>query len=258
MKEKNYIKLNEECYWDPHQEVVYLNYELIHLSASMTSCLKLFIYYRGKPLKDIEIFDFVFKDNTKEFTNKAVRTLISGLRKKIPCLNIKNHYGGFYALEKYREPTPDFQEYLLDFIDQAKNGIVITDPNQKDNPIIYVNEAFTDMFGYSPEEVLGKNCRFLQKDDREQATRAAIKKAVTNQKEVSGILRNYKKNGELVYNEIQISPIFDKETLQLKYFLGIQQDVTQLHTLLSKLKELNCSTCESLIQEIGSKFPNNP
>lgn len=236
MKERNYIKLNQNCYWDPHQEVVYLDGVLTTLSAYKTRCLKLLIYHRGKPLKDIEIFDFVFKDESKEFNNKAVRSLISNLRNKLPCLNVVNHYGGFYSLEKYREPTPDFQDYLLDFIDQAKNGIVITDPNQKDNPIIYVNEAFTNMFGYSAEQVIGKNCRFLQGEDTEQFARSEIREAIKNHKEVLAVIRNYHKNGELIYNEVQISPIFDKHTLQLKYFLGIQKDVTELYTLMLKLK----------------------
>ncbi|QOP42087.1 helix-turn-helix domain-containing protein [Sulfurimonas marina] len=237
MKERNFIKLAQNCYWDPHEEVVYLDRAVIPLSENKTRCLKLFIYYRGKPLKDIEIFDFVFKDDSKEFTNKTIRSLISNLRNKLPCLNIINHYGGFYSLEKYREPTPDFQEYLLDILDQAKNGITITDPNQPDNPIIYVNEAFASMFGYSPEEVIGKNCRFLQGDDRDQSARDEIKEALRNQQEVVAVLRNYHKNGNLIYNEVQISPIFDKHTLELKYFLGIQKDITELHTLMLKLKK---------------------
>lgn len=237
MKEKNFIKLNNNCYWNPHQEVIYLDGAVVPLSDNKTRCLKLLIYHRGKPLKDVEIFDFVFKDGHKEFNNKAVRSLISNLRTKLPCLNIVNYYGGFYSLEKYREPTPDFQEYLLDFIDQAKNGIIITDPNQKDNPIIYANEAFVNIFGYSVEDVIGKNCRFLQGEDTEQSARIQIREAIKKQKEVLAVIRNYHKNGKLIYNEVQISPIFDKHTLQLKYFLGIQKDVTDLYSLISQLKK---------------------
>ncbi|MFT7860900.1 MAG: PAS domain-containing protein [Sulfurimonas sp.] len=237
MEEKNFIKLCQNCYWNPHQEVVYIDDCIVSLSENKTRCLKLLIYYRGKPLKDIEIFDFVYQDGSKEFTNKAVRSLISNLRNKLPCLQIINHYGGSYSLEKYREPTPDFQKYLLDILDQAKNGITITDPNQPGNPIIYVNEAFAGMFGYSAEEVLGRNCRFLQGDDRSQAALGEIREALQNKKEVVAVLRNYHKNGDLIYNEVQISPIFDKHTLQLKYFLGIQKDVTEFHSLMLKLKQ---------------------
>ena len=236
MKEKNLIKLNNHCYWNPHQEVVYVNDSVVPLSENKTRCLKLLIYHRGKPLKDIEIFDYVFQDSFKEFNNKAIRSMISKLRNKLPCLNIINYYGGFYSLEKYREPTPDFQEYLLDFIDQAKNGIVITDPNQDDNPIIYVNEAFVNIFGYSAEYAIGKNCRFLQGKDTEQSARIEIREAIEKQKEILAVLRNYHKNGELIYNEIQISPIFDKHTLQLKYFLGVQKNVTEIYKLISELK----------------------
>lgn len=236
MKEKNFLKLDKNCYWDPHREAVYVDGLLVPLSENKTKCLKLLIYCRGKPLKDIEIFDFVWKYKPLEFNNKAVRSLISNLRNALPCLNIINHYGGFYSLEKYREPTPDFQEYLLDFMDQAKNGIVITDPNQKDNPIIYVNEAFTNMFGYTAEQVIGKNCGFLQGENTEQSAIAQMREAIKKQTEVLAVVKNYHKNGELIYNEVQISPIFDKHTLQIKYFLGVQKDVTELYTLMMRLK----------------------
>ncbi len=233
------IKLNRYCYWEPIEESVYLAHSLISLSSKETRCLKLLINNMGKPLQDIDIFNYVWNEEYKEFQNKSVRSMISNIRKKLPCLNILNSYGGFYLLEKYREPTPDFQEYLLDFMDQAKNGITVTDPNQDDNPIIYINAAFTDTFGYYSEEVIGKNCRFLQNDDRDQTGIKEIKKSVENNKEVLAVLRNYHKSGKLIYNEVQISPIFDKETLEIKYFLGIQKDVTQMYALIDSLKKEN-------------------
>jgi PAS domain S-box-containing protein len=56
----------------------------------------------------------------------------------------------------------ELHEYLFEVIDQARNGITISDPNQEDNPLIFVNQVFTEIFGYSKEEVLGKNCQFYK------------------------------------------------------------------------------------------------
>jgi PAS domain S-box-containing protein len=121
----------------------------------------------------------------------------------------------------------ELHEYLFEVIDQARNGITISDPNQEDNPLIYVNQVFTEIFGYTKEEVLGKNCRFLQANDRDQANLQKIRDAVANKTETITVLRNYTKEGKLIYNEIKVSPIFDKKTGALKYFLGIQKDITE-------------------------------
>lgn len=130
------------------------------------------------------------------------------------------------------------KEYLFDILDQAKNGITITDPNQEDNPIIYVNKAFCELFGYDADEIIGKNCRFLQQDDTEQSSIETIRFAIFHKIPVTAVLRNYTKNRKLIYNELSISPIFDKQTQELKYFLGVQKDVTKEQQLIKKLQDL--------------------
>lgn len=119
------------------------------------------------------------------------------------------------------------EEHFFEIIDQARNGITICDPNQEDNPLIYVNKAFTETFGYTFDESVGKNCRFLQGTDRDQANLEVIRDAIKTESEVQTVLRNYTKDGELVYNEVKVSPIFDKKTGDLKFFLGIQKDITK-------------------------------
>jgi len=74
----------------------------------------------------------------------------------------------------------ELNEYLFDILDQAKNGIVITNPNLEDNVIVYVNKTFTDMFEYTKEEVIGKNSRFLHQNDREQKGLHLIVEAIKN------------------------------------------------------------------------------
>jgi len=128
--------------------------------------------------------------------------------------------------------------YISQILAQAKNGIVISDPNQEDNPLIYVNQSFIDLFGYEYDEVIGKNCRYLQGEDREQKGIQKIRDAMKEQKPITTILRNYTKSGRLIYNEATISPIFDKDSGKIKYFLGIQKDVTKEQELLNQIKGL--------------------
>jgi PAS domain S-box-containing protein len=131
----------------------------------------------------------------------------------------------------------DMQKYSKLILDQAKNGISITDPNQEDNPLIYVNQAFTSMFEYTYEDVIGTNCRFLQGEDREQSGIQKIRDAIEKQEPITVILRNYTKSGILKYNEVTVSPIFD-ENKNIKYFLGVQKDVTKEQQLLRQLQGL--------------------
>lgn len=105
-------------------------------------------------------------------------------------------------------------------------GISISDARQPDRPLIYVNQAFCEMSGYAAEEVIGRNCRFLQGDNRDQDARFIIRDAVTTGKNCQVLLKNYRKDGTLFWNELIISPIYDKEG-ELTHFVGVQNDVTE-------------------------------
>src|ERR687898_3554580 len=74
----------------------------------------------------------------------------------------------------------------------SSNGIVITDPRVPDNPIVYVNPAFEEISGYTADEVMGRNCRFLQADDREQPALDELREALTEARECRVVLRNYR------------------------------------------------------------------
>ncbi len=136
-------------------------------------------------------------------------------------------------------PNGELFKYLPKVIEQATNGIVVSDPNQKDNPVIYVNDITCKRFGYSRKEFLGRNCRFLQGNDKDQKNLKAVKTSIQNRISTTVTLRNYTKKGKLIYNQFTISPIFD-ENNNLKYFLGIQRDVTnemELRFLNDQLQE---------------------
>ncbi|MFN3405543.1 MAG: PAS domain S-box protein [Cytophagaceae bacterium] len=116
---------------------------------------------------------------------------------------------------------------LLDrAIDSSKNGIIITDPNQPDNPIIYTNKAFEQITGYNYAEIIGKNCRFLQRDDRRQPEVEKLRRAIRDQKEASVIFRNYRKDGSLFWNELHVSPVFNRSGT-LTNFIGVLNDITE-------------------------------
>lgn len=115
-------------------------------------------------------------------------------------------------------------KYLTQIFNQLNIGFVITDPSINDNPIIFVNDYVEKLTGYSKYYFIGKNCRFLQKDDTNQEAIKEIRTAINEEKSCFVVLRNYKKNNELFINELSISPIFKND--KLVYFIGIQKDVT--------------------------------
>lgn len=117
-------------------------------------------------------------------------------------------------------------ELLTKALDASLSGIIITDNQQPDNPIIYCNQAFEDITGYKRAEIIGHNCRFLQKDDREQTARTQLREAVKEGRNLVVDIRNYKKDGTLFWNELYMSSIRG-EGGKVNYFIGVQNDVTR-------------------------------
>tara|TARA_R110000868_G_scaffold144960_5_gene364580 strand:+ start:14023 stop:15141 length:1119 start_codon:yes stop_codon:yes gene_type:complete len=120
-------------------------------------------------------------------------------------------------------------------LDAAADGFLVTDPNQIDNPIIYASQAFVDFTGYSLDEILGKNCRFLQGDDSNPQTIQHMHQAVNKPEKFQGEILNYRKNGESFWNAIRIEPIFS-DTGKLLYFVGVQTDITQQKHMQQQLQ----------------------
>jgi PAS domain S-box-containing protein len=133
----------------------------------------------------------------------------------------------------------------------VSDGVLITDPHQLDNPIIYVNSAFCRMTGYEPEEVLGQNCRFLQGPDTDPKEVAKLRQAIAARKEVQATLLNYRKDGQLFWNELRISPIFS-ESGELLYFVGVQTDITQRQEAeVERLQLLGCEQAARAEAEVA-------
>ena len=111
-------------------------------------------------------------------------------------------------------------------MDEAPVGITVADPNEPDEPLIYVNEAFERLTGYDTYEVLGRNCRFLQGEGTDPETVEHIRRAVDDQRSISVEILNYRKNGEPFWNQLSVAPVHDDDG-DLTHYLGFQTDITE-------------------------------
>ena len=103
--------------------------------------------------------------------------------------------------------------------------MVIADPNLPDIPIVFVNAAFERATGYSRDEILGRNCRFLQGPKTDPAAVARIRDAIDRAVPIEIDLLNHRKNGEVFWNRLLIAPVFDSQR-KVAYFFASQYDVT--------------------------------
>jgi diguanylate cyclase (GGDEF)-like protein/PAS domain S-box-containing protein len=112
-------------------------------------------------------------------------------------------------------------------LDASVNAILITGPSETGNLIEYVNPAFKRITGYDPSEVIGQDCRLLQRDDRDQEGIAAIRQALAANREVTAVLRNYRKDGALFWNQLYVAPVPDPDGAPTHH-IGVINDVTAL------------------------------
>ncbi|GGN11226.1 PAS domain-containing protein [Halarchaeum nitratireducens] len=123
-------------------------------------------------------------------------------------------------------------------IEAASQGITIADAEADDTPIIYANEAFHRITGYDTDEVIGRNCRFLQGRNTDESTVETIREAMKRNAPVSAEILNYRKDGTPFWNRLDIVPIRDDEG-DITHYLGFQQDVTQRKRHELRLSVLN-------------------
>ncbi len=130
-------------------------------------------------------------------------------------------------------------------LDNAPVGISITDPSQEDNPMIYVNEAFTEITGYDEDEAVGRNCRFLQGEGTDPKQVATIRNGIENVEPVETSLQNYRKDGTGFWNQLSIAPVRDEDG-ELESFVGFQKDITD-----RKERERRLQTHELVVQAMN-------
>jgi diguanylate cyclase (GGDEF)-like protein/PAS domain S-box-containing protein len=111
-------------------------------------------------------------------------------------------------------------------VEASVNGVVIADAMQPGLPIVYANQAFTQMTGYEQAEILGRNCRFLQGEETDPEVVEKIRQRLSEQRDVHVTLRNYRKDGSLFWNDLYIAPVRNPDG-QLTHFVGVQHDISK-------------------------------
>ncbi|MFD6318420.1 hybrid sensor histidine kinase/response regulator [Methylorubrum thiocyanatum] len=111
-------------------------------------------------------------------------------------------------------------------VERTRMPMIVTDPRQPDNPIIFANRAFIRMTGYTVDELIGNNCRFLQGPDTDRDTVSDVRDAIREHREFATEILNYRKDGSSFWNALFVSPVFNRSG-DLVYFFGSQLDVSR-------------------------------
>lgn len=146
----------------------------------------------------------------------------------------------------------------LKAIDCSNDGIVITAGNHSNRPIIYVNEAFCRLTGYTREEILGRDCRFLQGPKTNRQELQTLNRSLLQGKSDRVRVLNYRKDGSTFWNELSVSPVTDEQGA-ITHHIGVQKDITrqveneaELNHLLEQLnQESRTDTLTGLLNRRG-------
>jgi PAS domain S-box-containing protein len=139
---------------------------------------------------------------------------------------------GTPGMRHWRESTithPDLNErggVFFAAVEMTRMPMILTDPNQPDNPVVFANKAFLDLTGYEESEILGRNCRFLQGPGSDRDVVAELREAVEKVDAVSVEILNYKRDGTPFWNSVFIGPVYDTSG-ELLYFFASQLDVSR-------------------------------
>ncbi|HEX9995780.1 MAG TPA: PAS domain-containing protein [Abditibacterium sp.] len=160
--------------------------------------------------------------------------------------------------------TPHRQEWnndqnalLAEAFRHLSSGLVITDPRQEDNPLIYVNSGFSQLTGFDASEALGRNCRFLQGPETSEEGVRAMREAIENKVPFRGLVQNYRKDGTLFCNALIITPMFD-EVGEIAHYVGTLNDVStsreQLRALAAHATRAREAERTSIAREIHDEL----
>jgi PAS domain S-box-containing protein len=150
----------------------------------------------------------------EERAGVAVRLSLAEHYARLQAENVR--LGGEFAL-------------LRQALDLTGTGFILTDPGLEDNPIVYANESFYAMTGYTERETLGRNCRFLQGPQTDPERIDDLRRAVAAEQPVTVELRNHRRDGSVFFNEVHVSPVRDARGRVVR-FVGVQVDVTAYRT----------------------------
>lgn len=133
---------------------------------------------------------------------------------------------------------------------QTRMAVCLTDPNQPDDPIVFCNQAFEQLTGYPREEIIGRNCRFLQGARTDQRQIDRIRTALKEEDVAVVELLNYRKDGSTFWNALHLGPIYDTDG-KLKYFFGSQWDVSDIHVARAEERH-----AKAMAREVSHRLKN--
>nr|AML77124.1 putative LOV domain-containing protein [Alangium chinense] len=143
---------------------------------------------------------------------------------------------------------------LATTLERIEKNFVITDPRLPDNPIIFASDSFLELTEYSREEILGRNCRFLQGPETDPATVRKIREAIDNQTDVTVQLINYTKSGKKFWNLFHLQPMRDQKG-EVQYFIGVQLDGSEhVEPLHNCIPEATANESAKLVKETAENI----
>ncbi|XP_020575979.1 phototropin-2-like isoform X2 [Phalaenopsis equestris] len=201
---------------------------------------------RWTPLHDMK------NESLRTSIRKSGRLSLLGFRRKSSAEKIENIIEPEILMTRDLQRTESWDRVerekdirqaidLATTLERIEKNFVITDPRLPDNPIIFASDSFLELTEYSREEILGRNCRFLQGPETDQAIVSKIRDAIRDQRELTVQLINYTKSGKKFWNLFHLQPMRDQKG-ELQYFIGVQLDgsdhVEPLHNRLSERTEI--------------------
>ncbi|TXM88556.1 PAS domain S-box protein [Methylobacterium sp. WL116] len=143
-------------------------------------------------------------------------------------------------------------DLLFTAAEKTRMPQIVTDPNLPDNPIVFANRAFQELCGYGAEELIGRNCRFLQGPDTDPGDVAKIREAIAARRDVVVELVNHHRDGTPFRNELYVSPVYGADG-SLRYFFASQLDVTRFRTEEERLAESE-ARYQALFEAVDAGF----
>ncbi|MFB6253149.1 MAG: PAS domain S-box protein, partial [Halobacteriaceae archaeon] len=153
-------------------------------------------------------------------------------------------YAWFTDITERKEREQKLHRYKR-AMDEAPVGITISDPDQEDNPLIYVNDRFEELTGYDEAAIIGRNCRFLQGEQTESEPVARMRESIDATEPVTVELRNYRNDGSMFWNRVKIAPVED-ENGTVTNFVGFQENITE-----RKAREKQLKQYKTLVETVG-------
>lgn len=204
----------------------------------------------------IKLFEFEF-DRLKSYLDIATQN---------PFTYVFKIKGSYYKTlisilnDQYMLEINDIEnEFFFNIINNIESGVVLCDPLNYN--LIYGNENFYKVTGYEKEEIIGKNLSLLKVDNTDEIQREKLKEKLESKENFTVVLKNQNKNGSIYYNKVSVSPIKNKYTNRIQFYLGTQNDVTDetienkyFKAVLNNSKSIMIVNSNGQIKNINKRF----